>query len=277
MAELTRFARLLVERLTAMKEGVHHPVSLVQIRETVLPYRAHRRALELDSVEDYETVLLRLAAEERGFAKTLPPAAAERCRKELATSNPDLALLDELAEATVQIGAASVARIMAEDTIEATSSRAPVREYALVEESAGDRPSASPVASAPARAPVAPSEAPKRPAAPREEIERKPTRKPPAPPAERPAETAARATKGPAAPSPRIPEAPMPAPPPAAASDTCRHCRNPVPTGRQVVFCPWCGQRLIPFTCERCQTELDSEWRHCITCGAPVKDPYRYV
>ena len=68
----------------------------------------------------------------------------------------------------------------------------------------------------------------------------------------------------------------MPAPPP-AASDTCRHCRNPVPTGRQVVFCPWCGQRLIPFTCERCQTELDSEWRHCITCGAPVKDPYRYV
>jgi hypothetical protein len=49
-----------------------------------------------------------------------------------------------------------------------------------------------------------------------------------------------------------------------------------MPAGRTVVFCPWCGGRLIPFTCARCQTELDSEWRHCITCGAPVKDPHRY-
>jgi hypothetical protein len=163
---------------------------------------------------------------------------------------------------------------MAEDAVEALNAKAPVREYALVEESAGDRPAPN-LSSAEPPASVT-REAPKRPTAPREEIERKPTRKPPAPPAEKPAETVARATKGPAAPSPRIPEAPMPTPTP-AASDTCRHCRNPVPTGRQVVFCPWCGQRLIPFTCERCQTELDSEWRHCITCGAPVKDPYRYV
>jgi DNA-directed RNA polymerase subunit RPC12/RpoP len=44
-----------------------------------------------------------------------------------------------------------------------------------------------------------------------------------------------------------------------------------------VVFCPWCGQRLIPFTCARCGTELSSEWRHCITCGAEVKDPFRYA
>lgn len=275
MAELTRFARLLVERLTATKEGVHHPVSLGQIRETLLPYRVHRRALDLDSIEDYDTVLLRLAAEERGFVKTLPPAAAERCRKELATSNPDLSLLDEVSEATVQIGAASLARIVAEDAVEAMNARAPVREYALVEESAADGPVPIAAASAPEPAPVAPKETPKRAAPPREE-ERKPARKPPAPPIERPKEAVARAVKSEAAPSPRIPEAPMPASTP-AASDTCRHCRNPVPTGRQVVFCPWCGQRLIPFTCERCHTELDSEWRHCITCGAPVKDPYRYV
>jgi hypothetical protein len=274
MAELTRFARLLVERLTAMKEGVHHPVSLVQIRETILPYRTHRGVLDLDSIEDYETVLLRLAAEERGLVKTLPPAAAERCRKELATSNPDLALLEELGEATLQIGAASLARIMAEDAVEAMNAKAPVREYALVEEGTGDR--SAPSLSGAEPAPGVTSEVSKRPASPREEIERKPARKTPAPPAEKPTETAARATKSPAAPSPRIPEAPMPAPTP-AASETCRHCRNPVPTGRQVVFCPWCGQRLIPFSCERCHTELDSEWRHCITCGAPVKDPYRYV
>lgn len=63
---------------------------------------------------------------------------------------------------------------------------------------------------------------------------------------------------------------------PAPASTACPHCRHEVPTGRQVVFCPWCGTRLIPFTCSRCNTELDSAWHHCITCGAPVKDPYSF-
>jgi DNA-directed RNA polymerase subunit N (RpoN/RPB10) len=42
-----------------------------------------------------------------------------------------------------------------------------------------------------------------------------------------------------------------------------------------VVFCPWCGERLIPLTCTRCGTELGPEWRHCITCGLPVQDPFR--
>jgi DNA-directed RNA polymerase subunit RPC12/RpoP len=61
-----------------------------------------------------------------------------------------------------------------------------------------------------------------------------------------------------------------------SSDNECRHCHHAMPAGRQIVFCPWCGERLIPFTCARCQTELDSEWRHCITCGAPVKDPHRY-
>lgn len=60
------------------------------------------------------------------------------------------------------------------------------------------------------------------------------------------------------------------------ATDATGACTHQVPAGRQAVFCPWCGERLIPFTCARCNTELDSEWRHCITCGAPVKDPYRF-
>jgi hypothetical protein len=58
---------------------------------------------------------------------------------------------------------------------------------------------------------------------------------------------------------------------------TAERCAHQVPAGRKAVFCPWCGERLIPFTCPRCQTELDSAWRHCITCGAPVKDPHHYA
>ena len=62
---------------------------------------------------------------------------------------------------------------------------------------------------------------------------------------------------------------------PAAPTATCRSCHQSLPGGRQVVFCPWCGERLVPFACPECHTELDAQWKHCITCGAPVKNPPR--
>jgi hypothetical protein len=65
------------------------------------------------SAEDYETLLLRLAAEEEGYARTFPPEAAERCRAEVATAIPDPALLDELAEVTIAIEPEAVSKFMA--------------------------------------------------------------------------------------------------------------------------------------------------------------------
>jgi len=200
MDELTRFARRLVEQLSASKEGVNRAVPIGQVREKILPYRTHRRALMLESVEDYETVLLRLVAGERGFVRTLPAAAAQRCQKELAGANPDLGVLDEVADSTIQITSLAAAQIVGDE--------------------AGE------IASVPA--------------------------------------------------APRDDNPPKAAPRPQGDS-ACPHCHHAMPSGRQIVFCPWCGDRLIPFTCARCQTELDSEWRHCITCGAPVKDPHRYT
>jgi hypothetical protein len=221
--ELTRFAQRLVEQLGVSGEGVHRPVEIAVLRETVLPYRTHRRALGIETVEDYETVLLRLVAGERGYVKTMPAEAAKRCREELAQANPDLAILDELADATVQITSMAAAQIVGDD-IEAPP--APVK----VEK--------------PAKKAVAPA------------VPAKPDPSP--------------------APPPLRPEpAPMESKQ-ATASMTCPHCAHSVPTGRQVVFCPWCGKRLIPFTCSRCNTELDSAWKHCITCGAPVKDPFSF-
>ena len=81
MDEITRFARRLVEQLSTSKEGVHRAVTIGQVREKILPYRTHRRALMLESVEDYETVLLRLIAGERGFVRSppqRPPGAARK-------------------------------------------------------------------------------------------------------------------------------------------------------------------------------------------------------
>src|ERR1051325_3329425 len=233
MDQLTQFARRLAERLGGGTGDVYRPVSVTEVRATILPYRAHRRALALDSVEDYETMLLRLAAEERGFVKTLPAAAAERCRKELTQPNPDLAVLDEIGEATLQMTSMAAARIVADE----------------------------------APAPRTQAEPP----APRTQVE------PPAP----------RTQVEPSAPEPRAEPAlqPLKVEKPAARAhedpadyaNSCQRCRNPLPSGRQVVYCPWCGERLIPFTCERCGTQLESEWKHCIACGHSVKDPYRYV
>jgi len=224
MDELTRFARRLVEQLTASKEGVNRAVPIGLIREKILPYRTHRRALMLESVEDYETVLLRLVAGERGFVRTLPAAAAKRCQDELAGANPDLGLLDELADSTIQITSLAAAQIVGDDAEGATAPPAP-------------RDDGPPVVASAAKQP------------------------------RRTAETAS------VAPRPREDHPPPPMP---GGAGECRHCHHVMPAGRTVVFCPWCGGRLIPFTCARCQTELDSEWRHCITCGAPVKDPHRY-
>jgi hypothetical protein len=227
MDELTRFARRLVEQLTASKEGVNRAVPIGQIREKILPYRTHRRALMLESVEDYETVLLRLVAGERGFVRTLPAAAAKRCQDELAGANPDLGVLDQLADSTIQITSLAAAQIVGDDGAMGTEPEVTLNEV----KGRGDR------------------------------VQYRRT-----------AELAA------AAPRPRDDTAPVIASEAkqSGGDSECRHCRHAMPAGRTVVFCPWCGGRLIPFTCARCQTELDSEWRHCITCGAPVKDPHRY-
>lgn len=76
-------------------------------------------------------------------------------------------------------------------------------------------------------------------------------------------------------PPPPIQEIARMASPAATATSACRSCHQPLPGGRQVVFCPWCGERLVPFACPECHTELEAQWKHCISCGAPVKNPPR--
>ena len=115
MDELTRFARRLVEQLGASGEGVHRAIPVASLRETDPPVSEAPAGAGLESVEDYETVLLRLVAGERGFLKTVPAEAAERCRNELAQATPDLAVLDEVAGATVQITSLAAAQVVGDE------------------------------------------------------------------------------------------------------------------------------------------------------------------
>ncbi len=66
------------------------------------------------------------------------------------------------------------------------------------------------------------------------------------------------------------PSAPQPAPPRAAGAG-CRYCGGELPEGRDVHFCPHCGQNLALKQCPACSTELEVEWQYCITCGRQVE------
>ena len=74
---------------------------------------------------------------------------------------------------------------------------------------------------------------------------------------------------------PARPAPPREQPTPAAimarvAGSGCRYCGGELPEGREVVFCPHCGQNLTIKHCPACSTELELGWRFCITCGRQV-------
>ena len=51
------------------------------------------------------------------------------------------------------------------------------------------------------------------------------------------------------------------------ASENCRFCGGTLPDGRAITYCPHCGQNLAVRNCPACGTELEKNWRFCVTCG----------
>ncbi len=94
MTEVERFFRRLVSTLAAGSPArLQGPLLLDDITGSILPYRTHRRALELDTVEDYEAVLLRLCAGEGDLVWAEPEEARKRFIAESRSRNPDLTAL----------------------------------------------------------------------------------------------------------------------------------------------------------------------------------------
>jgi Double zinc ribbon len=94
VTEVERFFRRLVSTLaTSNPSRLQGPLLLDDITGSILPYRTHRRALELDTVEDYEAVLLRLCAGESDLVWTEPEEARKRFIAESRSNNPDLTAL----------------------------------------------------------------------------------------------------------------------------------------------------------------------------------------
>jgi double zinc ribbon protein len=116
VSDLQQFFHQLVANLSAADPvRLYQPLSVSDIQLTIIPYRTARRALALESAEDYEVLLLRLCAGEAGLARTDPPEIQARFEAELAGSNPDLSLLRTHADALVTLSGHAVAHALGAD------------------------------------------------------------------------------------------------------------------------------------------------------------------
>ena len=246
MDELDRMYRRLVQNLrTGFPDLLGRPFEVAELYTTLIPYRHNRRELELDTNQDYEHVLLRLLSGERGYLIGDPQMQAD-LRAELDSPNPDLTKFRAYATTMVSV---------APD---------------------GARPAEAPAVRRPGSGGA---DVPANPPAPAQAMAERPTLGVPDPPASR-QQSAAR----PAAAAPPVappPAAPTPAAPITApqstmstsgqrsivASGSCRYCAGALPEGRNITFCPHCGQNLTVVNCPACGTELDVGWKFCTTCG----------
>src|SRR5512145_1471777 len=98
MAELEQFFRVLVQTLAGQNPArLHQPLAIGEASRA-LPYREARRRLPLDSVEEYETLLIRLCAGEGGFAQA-DSATQQEFAAEVQRPLPDLGVIRRRAEA----------------------------------------------------------------------------------------------------------------------------------------------------------------------------------
>jgi len=47
----------------------------------------------------------------------------------------------------------------------------------------------------------------------------------------------------------------------------CRFCGGTLPEGRDVHYCPHCGENLKTRRCPACGAEMEAGWTFCVTCG----------
>ena len=55
----------------------------------------------------------------------------------------------------------------------------------------------------------------------------------------------------------------------------CRYCGGGLPDGRELHFCPHCGQNLQVLNCPGCGAEIESGWKFCVSCGKAVPESLR--
>jgi len=234
--DIERLFRHLTRTLQAVDPArLQQPLTVGELVSRFVPYRTSRRALGVESSEDYELLLLRFASGEGGFANTEPDPVKARFAREARSPNPDLSVLREFRDAVFVLQPIPLARVLSgqtEDDAYAPPPRpAPMPPPELVEA----------VGQMDAEVDV---------------IE--------------PLPFDAVRTVGPVAAAVReveVPATPDPPAVPVAAAARCSFCGGSLPAGRAVHFCPHCGQSQLQGQCPKCKADVEYGWRHCVSCG----------
>lgn len=241
MTDLERLFRRLVDNLIAIDPArLHRPLALGDLLGSVIPYRTTRRALNIDSAEDYDTLILRLCAGEGGYVRMQSEDIGQLFRDQLESPNPDLTVLRDHAKAELVLGTEPLAHALGPGPEEAFAP--PEEEPAAAEDEPLDLP--------PSRPALVPSTPTPRPLT----FTADPT--PPGVPM--------------IPPPPRMTAEPEPPPRRRDSGIRCGFCGGRLPGGRAVNFCPHCGENQAFTRCPECQAELELGWRHCINCGHTV-------
>ncbi len=262
MNELERFFRHLAGHLsTSAPDSLRGGHTLGALLVDDFPYRVARRRLAIECSEDYEMLMMRLAAGEGSYLELADPKAVETLRQELSGVNPDLTLLAVFGDIEVRFSSLAVARAMGQPD-DAEYRPADDAEAEGAGSEAEQRPAGAtapqlsptePETPAPASGPeVSPPASEVGGGSGDESDLEVPAGGPPSPPplpfAAGPIEPARHSVGGP----------------------SCGSCGTELPAGRPARFCPHCGRNLLALHCSNCRAELEPGWRHCVECGAPV-------
>ena len=222
------FRRLVLAARAA--DALERPLDVGEILEKFVPYKLARRDGLLETNDDYLHAIMRLVSGERSllFADDL---MQDDLANELKGSNPDLSLLRTYLNVKVRLSTQALERVLAGDTeIDLRpATPTPVMSAAVVSDDEAVVETAREEPAAAPRLSVSSAEI-------REEA------------AEVMAQVAERET------SDRV-------------TDGCPYCAQPLPTDREVRFCPSCGIDLLLKRCAGCSAEIESGWKYCVTCG----------
>ena len=251
MDNVDRMYRHLVRTIrTKFPQYLTQPFDVSALQQTIMPYRLHRRELGLETNEDYEITLTELLAGSRDYL-IVDDHMRDALKAELSGVNPDPSAYKQFATASIALSPSALRSLEAGPDDPST----PLRAVAVPEQRASSATSA-PSESRPSTPAVAP-----------------PTKPAPSVP---PVSSAA-----PAASTPRT--SIRPSTPTTVASgarailpqpgEQCRSCKEVLPAGKAITFCPHCGQNVTTQNCPACGSELEVGWKFCPVCGRPADAP----
>jgi hypothetical protein len=233
MDDIERMYRHLVRTIRAnFSPFLTKPFEVGELYQTILPYRLHRRELGLETNQDYEMAMLELLSGSRGYL-IVDDKMRDVLAAEQSAPNPDPAIIRDFATSHVALAPEALRRLDVEGRASGSQAAMAPSPPAVPARASGGL--ASLTAAPPPRSSM-------------------------------PTPAAGHSTEGMLT---RRTARPITIAP---TGENCPFCKGHLPAGRQISFCPHCGQDLTVVHCPACGSELERGWKFCVTCGRSSVD-----